>query len=89
MPSRRRGGDLVLFNSRDPEPLVRWLVETHGLRHVLRLLSEHQPGGAPTSTKRASKKGGKRGRPKGSKNSGKKGGKRGRKAQGGAEVGRG
>jgi hypothetical protein len=65
MPSRRSGSDLVLFSSDDPKPLVSWLVETFGLQTVLGLLSNHVPGEVRASTKRASKKGGKRGRPKG------------------------
>ena len=92
MPSRRSGNDLVLFSSDDPKPLVSWLVETFGLQTLLGLLSNHVPGEVRASTKRASKKGGKRGRPKGSKNTSKKGGKGGRKATSGggaSEVGNG
>jgi hypothetical protein len=82
MPSRKKG-EMILFSSEDPSALVNWLVETHGLQNILRLLSEQQPGGTRTASKAsskkgASKKGAKRGRPKGSKNA-KKGG---RKAKG-------
>jgi len=45
MPSRRKGGDLILFSADDPQSLVNWLVETHGIQDILRLLSEQQPGG--------------------------------------------
>jgi hypothetical protein len=92
MPSRRKG-ELILFSSDDPQPLVSFLVEKHGLRKVLELLArEHQPGGmrlasSKGSKKGGSKKGGKRGRPKGSKNGAEKGGKRGRKATSGGGAG--
>lgn len=81
MPSRRKG-DLILFSSEDPQPLISWLVEAHGLQKVLEMLSrEHLPGGMRLASKASSKngtskKGGKRGRPKGSKNSSKKGAKK-------------
>lgn len=94
MPSKKRGADLILFSSQDPEPLVRWLTDTFGLQNVLRVLSEHRPGGTATpakraSKKRSSKKGGKKGRPKGSKNVAKKGGGKGAKGtrKGGGEIG--
>lgn len=86
MPSRKRG-ELILFSADDPEPLVNFLVERHGLQEVLRLLSGQRPRGTRTAStspkKGGAKKGGKkRGRPKGSKNGSKKGGKRSRKATG-------
>jgi hypothetical protein len=84
MPSKRRVNDLVLFSSRDPKPLVEWLVETHGLQNILRLLSEQGPGGTSAPTKRAYKK---RGAQKGSKKSSGKGGKRGRRNTGGGGAG--
>lgn len=75
MPSRRKGGDLILFSSEDPQPLVGWLVDTFGLQAVLQALSNHRPGEAAAPAKRAARKGGKRkGRPRGSKKGSKKGG---------------
>lgn len=83
MPSRRNGGNLILFSADDPQPLVSFLVEKHGIQKVLELLAREQiPGGMSLPAKRASKKGGKRGRPKGSKSGAKKSGKRSRKATG-------
>jgi len=79
MPSRRRGGDLVLFNSEDPEPLVRWLIDNYGLQPILQFVAQYQPGGE-TPAKRAYKR---RGPKKGSKRGGKKvSKKRGRKSTG-------
>ncbi|HLL74198.1 MAG TPA: hypothetical protein VK421_02960 [Pyrinomonadaceae bacterium] len=81
MPSRKKG-ELVLFSSDDPRPLVSYLVERHGLQNILGMLSEQRPGGTVTTkqaSKKASKKGGKRGRPKGSKNASKKAAKKGSK----------
>ena len=89
MPSKRRGGDLILFSSDDPQPLVRWLCDTYGLQTVLQAVAQYQPSGgaAEAPAKRAYKK---RGPKKGSKRGAKKGGgKRGRKARGassGVEV---
>jgi hypothetical protein len=75
MPSKRSSNDLIPFSSDDPKPLVSWLIETHGIQNVLRLLSEHRPGGMSAPAKRAPKKGGgkKRGRPTGGKRRGRKG----------------
>jgi hypothetical protein len=86
MPSKRSSDDLILFSSDDPKPLVSWLIETHGIQNVLRLLSEHRPGGMSAPAKRAPEKGGgkKRGRPSGSKSGGKR---RGRKGTGGGGAG--
>ena len=93
MPSKRRGGDLVLFSADDPQPLVRWLCDTYGLQTILQEVAQYRPGGgaaaADAPAKRAYKK---RGPKKGSKRGGAKkgGGKRGRKAKataGGSEVG--
>lgn len=97
MPSKRRGGDLVLFSADDPQPLVRWLCDTFGLQTILQAVAQYQPSGgtAEAPTKRAYKK---RGPKKGSKRGSKKGGakkagaKRGRKAAtaaGGIEGGKG
>lgn len=85
MSSRRKGGDLILFSSEDPQPLIGWLVDTFGLQTVLQALSNHMPGEVAAPTRRASKKGGKRrGRPRGSKKGSKKGGaKKGSKKAGG------
>ena len=92
MPSKRRGGDLVLFSADDPQPLVGWLCDTFGLQTILQAVAQYRPSGgaaAEAPAKRAYKK---RGPKKGSKRGGaKKGGaKRGRKAKGtagGSEVG--
>lgn len=86
MPSKRRGGDLVLFSAGDPQPLVRWLCDTYGLQTILQEVAQYRPGGgaaADAPAKRAYKK---RGPKKGSKKGGAKkgGGKRGRKAKGSA-----
>ncbi len=82
MPSRRSGGDLVLFNSTDPRPLVNWLCETYGLATILQSVAEFRPSGSQQEApaKRASKRRGRRpgakkgskrrGRPPGSKNKG-------------------
>ena len=88
--SSRRKGELILFSSEDPRPLVSWLVDTHGIQTILRLLSEHQPRGTRIASKSgtkkgASKKGGKRGRPKGSKSS-KKGGRKATGSDGAGEL---
>lgn len=85
MPSKRKGADLVLFSAQDPEPLVRWLIDTYGLQAVLQAVAQYQPPGvaAQSPAKRASKKGGKRGRPKGSKSGGGKRGRKSRKIAGG------
>lgn len=99
MPSRRKG-EMILFSSEDPKPLVSFLVEKHGLHEILRLLSDQIPGGM-SAPQQASKKGSgkKRGRPTGSKNASKKGTKKGSKkvgsskgrkaTSGGQEVGNG
>ena len=80
MPSRRSGGDLVLFSSGDPQPLVNWLCETYGLATILQSVAEFRPAGAQQEApakrgrrrrgrKPGPKKGSKRrGRPPGSKN---------------------
>jgi hypothetical protein len=34
MPSRRKG-ELILFSADDPQPLVSFLVEKHGIQKVL------------------------------------------------------
>jgi len=86
MPSKKKGTDLVLFSSQDPDPLVRWLIDTYGLQTILQSVAKYQPSGgaAKAPAKRASKKGGKRGRPRGSKSgAGKLGRKGGRSGSGG------
>lgn len=89
MPSKRGSSDIVLFSSQDPEPLVRWLIDTYGLQTVLQAVAQYQPpsGAAKAPAKRASKKGGKRGRPKGSKSGAVKRGRKGRKSAGGEVAG--
>lgn len=82
MPRKRGGGDILLFSSADPEPLVRWLCDTYGLQTILRSVAQYQPGAAEAPAKRAYKK---RGPKKGSKRGpGKGNGRRGRRGKKGA-----
>lgn len=87
---RKRGSDLVLFSSTDPQPLVEWLCDTYGLQAILQAVAQYQPtretAAAPAKRaykKRAAKKGAtKKG---GKKGGGKRGGKR--TNSGGEEAG--
>lgn len=88
MPSKKRGGDILLFSSDDPEPLVKWLCDTYGLQTILRSVAQYQPTGAEAPAKRAYKKRGpKKGSKRGSKRGSKKGGRRGGKAGAGGGGG--
>ena len=56
MPTKKGQGDLVLFSSTDPKPLVEWLCDTYGQMVILQEVAQYQPGGAEAPAKRAYKK---------------------------------
>lgn len=92
MPSKRSSNDLILFSSREPQPLVNWLCETYGLSAILQSVAEYQQSSStsqPTAKRAYKKRGAKTGGAKksaGKKHAGQKSGKKGGRKQAAADA---
>ncbi len=75
MPSRKSGGDLVLFSTGDPQPLVNWLCETYGMATILQSVAEFRPSGTQQQEGTAGRAGKRRGRGPGAKKGSKRRGR--------------